>query len=189
MIYFTSDTHFGSERTLKLSFRPFKNIEKMDEKIIKNWNKIVKKYDTVYHLGDFGNYDIVKKLNGKIILILGNYEMDYMLENFENNFQKFSSFLKSLGFFEVIKNNLTLDLSELNEKVFLTHEPIKCKKDMFNLFGHIHEKCKVKKFGLNVGIDNYNFKPASLEVVKIYKYAIQNHYDINVFCSVSDLKD
>ena len=36
MLYFTSDTHFGSERTLELSRRPFNSVFEMDETIIKN---------------------------------------------------------------------------------------------------------------------------------------------------------
>ena len=71
--FFTSDTHFGAERTRTLFKRPFSSIKEMDKSIIKNWNKKVKKEDLVYHLGDFGDFNKVKKLNGKIILILGNY--------------------------------------------------------------------------------------------------------------------
>ena len=46
----------------------------MDWKLIENWNKIIHINDTVYHLGDFGSLWPLKYLNGKIILILGNYE-------------------------------------------------------------------------------------------------------------------
>ena len=50
------------------------------------------------------------------------------------------------------------------------------------MFGHIHKLQMVKKNGLNVGVDCHNFKPISLEEVLWYKNAIENHYDINVFC-------
>ena len=33
-IWFTSDTHFSSERTLELSKRPFKSVEEMDKILI-----------------------------------------------------------------------------------------------------------------------------------------------------------
>ena len=54
-IWFTSDTHFSSERTLELSKRPFKSVEEMDKILIENWNSVVGQNDTVYHIGDFGN--------------------------------------------------------------------------------------------------------------------------------------
>ena len=73
-IWYTSDTHFGSERTLELSKRPFKSVEEMDNTIISNWNKVVAPEDYVFHLGDFGDYERVKELNGKIVLVKGNYE-------------------------------------------------------------------------------------------------------------------
>lgn len=73
-IFFTADTHFGSERTLQLSRRPYKNTQQMDEALIRNWNATIKDTDHVYHLGDFGHYSNIKHLNGKVHLLMGNYE-------------------------------------------------------------------------------------------------------------------
>lgn len=78
MIYFTSDTHFNQQRTLELSRRPFDSVEHMNNILIQNWNNIVKPEDTVYHLGDFGDITYREYLNGRIILLIGNYELkDY----------------------------------------------------------------------------------------------------------------
>ena len=43
MYFFTSDIHFCSENNLKTNQRPFKNSKDFDDKIIKIWNKQVKK--------------------------------------------------------------------------------------------------------------------------------------------------
>ena len=51
--FFTSDTHFGHENIIKYCGRPFKDVEKMNERLIKNWNEVVKDTDTIFHLGDF----------------------------------------------------------------------------------------------------------------------------------------
>lgn len=185
--FFTSDTHFGSEKILNYSFRPYKNIEEMDKDLVRKWNKKVCSQDVVYHIGDFGNYDMAGKLNGKIVLILGNYEKRDLKENYNGNFQAFKQMLLEKGFNDVIENGTYVQLDK--EKAYLIHEPLKCKKDIFNLFGHIHEKCRCKKFGLNVGVDCSNYEPLSLQEVLVVKNAIQNYYDENVFCTTSDLKN
>ena len=75
-IFFTSDTHFSSSRSLELSRRPFPNVSEMDWTMIERWNKVVPPGSTVYHLGDFGDTWPTKYLNGNIKLIMGNYERD-----------------------------------------------------------------------------------------------------------------
>lgn len=79
-IYFTSDTHFGHERIILYSQRPFKNVEQMNRELVDNWNAVVKPGDTVYHLGDFSfmreaeTNEIIRSLKGKIILTRGNHD-------------------------------------------------------------------------------------------------------------------
>ena len=53
MIWFTSDEHYAHSRILKYSNRPFSSLDEMHDTLIQNNNKIVKKNDTVYHVGDF----------------------------------------------------------------------------------------------------------------------------------------
>ena len=136
MIYFTSDTHFGQERTLVLSKRPFTCVEEMDRIMIANWNSIVKHDDIVFHLGDFGNYDVAKQLNGSIYLIRGNYERKDIEEG-----KITLDYLEHIGI-QVISDNeqITHYIPETEEKICmqLQHEPSKCDKNIFNLFGHIH---------------------------------------------------
>ena len=188
-VFFTSDTHFSEERCFTLTRRQFKNLDEMDEAIITNWNAAVKENDTVYHLGDFGNLLLAKKLNGKITLILGNYETKDMKVNFGGDFEKFSEYLRGFGFHTVIEKSADIEIAGIpGEKIHLVHEPLDCNPNKFNLFGHIHSTCMVKKFGLNVGISNFNYKPATVEEIIFYKEAIQKHYDENVFCTEKNLK-
>ena len=179
--FFTSDTHFSQIRTLKYFRPPFKNAQEMNQTIVCNWNKIVNKNDLIYHLGDFGDLKFVEKLNGNIILILGNYEIKDMKENFNNNFKEYKKYLISLGFKDVIKKGKIITLSNPKEKIYLTHRPTDCNETLFNLFGHIHNLCKVKKFGLNVGTDCFNYLPVSIEEVLFFKQAIEKYYDQDVF--------
>lgn len=179
MDYFTADTHFSSERTLELSQRPFVNVSQMDNCLVENWNEtITKRREYIFHLGDFGNYNLVSKLDGNITLILGNYEIEDM-KKLNMTFEQFKKYLLNLGFYAVIENFLFYEHQDLAIK--LVHRPEDSDKNAFNLFGHVHKLCMIKKYGLNVGIDCHNFKPLSIEQVMWYKNAIDNHYDNNVF--------
>ena len=80
-VFFTSDLHFGHANVIRFDGRPFETVEEMNEELIKRWNNKVSPGDLVYVLGDFvwkaaANYlvDILKRLNGQIILIAGNHD-------------------------------------------------------------------------------------------------------------------
>ena len=93
-VFFTSDTHFNHANILKFCDRPFKNVEEMNETIIVNWNKVIGKDDTVFHLGDFclgGSAEwtkILDRLNGKIHLIVGNHDLKNLRQGFINRFEE-----------------------------------------------------------------------------------------------------
>ena len=172
--WFTSDTHFGSERTLELSKRPYRNVKEMDWDMIQKWNDRVKPGDKVYHLGDFGDLWPLQYLNGDITLILGNYEKKADEE-----------YIHQL----LTDSRITVESSLELDKYFLNHEPKgglgKMKSlgiEKWLLFGHIHGRQKVKKFGIDVGVDANNYYPMSKEEVDFYINAIQKgYYDDDVW--------
>lgn len=51
--WFIGDTHFNHTNIIQYCDRPFTNVEEMNDYIIQQWNSVVGKNDTVYHLGDF----------------------------------------------------------------------------------------------------------------------------------------
>ena len=75
-----ADLHFGHKNIIKYCNRPFENTDEMDRALIKNWNETVSNNDTVLVLGDvgFGSKEyigsLIKQLNGKKILIMGNHD-------------------------------------------------------------------------------------------------------------------
>jgi len=80
-IYFTSDLHFGHENVIRFDDRPFASVEEMDAELIRRWNAKVDRGDLVYVLGDMiwktkndDALNIIKSLNGQIILIKGNHD-------------------------------------------------------------------------------------------------------------------
>lgn len=175
--FFTSDIHFDDNR-LNLFGREvcFKTSEEFDKQIIKNWNEVVGENDKVYYLGDVAlslkGLENIKKCNGIKILVKGNYDekesakyeiSDDILLKYFNKVYK-SGFIKIDG-----------------ERIYLNHFPNKGKKDCFNIVGHIHEKWKVQRNMINVGIDAWHFYPVSEEQIKFTINAIRNHFDNNVF--------
>ena len=79
MTYFTSDQHFGHFNIIRLSRRPFKTVDEMDETMVERWNAKVRDDDTVYVLGDLffraaTVEPILKRLKGHKHLVLGNHD-------------------------------------------------------------------------------------------------------------------
>ncbi len=172
-VFFTADTHFGSQRALEHSKRPFASVDIMDNILIDNWNSLITNDDYVYHLGDFGDYEVAKQLNGKIILIPGNHE------------RANPDFISYHGYFEDVAG----DVSSVYFKgyhISLSHEPSRLRGKLIdhnhiNLFGHLHKLCMVKPYGINVGIDCHNYKPINFETVLFYHNELLSYYDDEVF--------
>lgn len=178
MIFFTSDTHFGSEDTLIRENRPFKNYKEFDKYVLKLWNKQTKKEDTIFHLGDFLNFNskdenswkqtlsYVKYLKANIILIIGNNEQRVIDNHFNGDFNSFKNFCIKLGFKDV---QIDCEIELNGQKFYLNHYPRNHKNNCINLFGHTHRTTGLwKPYGLNVGCDlNHFFLYSENEIFRI----------------------
>lgn len=154
--FFVSDTHHNHFRIISYCSRPFKDINHMNEVMIKRWNEKVSKDDLVYHLGDFamGSKALIpgirKRLNGKIILIKGNHD---------------SSATRMLEYgFDEVHNSLTIDID--GYKCFLQHKPA-ISETLYEgcdyvLCGHVHQAWARKGKMINVGVDVSNFYPLTI---------------------------
>jgi len=124
--FFIADTHFGHENIVRYCGRPFKDAAEMDATIVGNWNRVVSKEDTVYHLGDFALAhkervaEYFNALNGRIVLVMGNHDR-----------QRTVTFWKKLGFAEAHKEPLPYGWFYL-----LSHEP--AVTGLTNIHGHTH---------------------------------------------------
>lgn len=172
-IFFTSDTHFGHSKIIEYCKRPFSSIEEHDKALIQNWNSVVGQDDTVFHLGDFayGNSqfiaNIIKQLNGNIILIKGNHDLRNINPTLYNIFSDV-----------VYQARILID----KQTVYLNHFPFLCFEHgdinlyknnySIQLFGHVHSGPLTSSEDVNrlnillptqydVGVDNNNFTPIS----------------------------
>lgn len=143
-VFIISDTHFGHENIIRYCNRPFSSVEEMDRVMIENWNRVVGKDDLVLHLGDFCFYrrktkvsELVGKLNGRKLLIMGNHD---------NHSEQF---YRDCGFHTVSRFPILWDSFYL-----LSHAPLKLSEttplllNTYGLFpylhfyGHVHNDSK-----------------------------------------------
>jgi calcineurin-like phosphoesterase family protein len=148
--FFISDTHFSHDKVIDFCDRPFQSVEEMDEGLIEIWNQTVGKKDTVHHLGDFcfGNsqrwVEILKRLNGKIILYKGNH--DYSKDIKEAQKENLLHEVHTVGdYFKTHKQQL-----------WLTHYPMEIgmRPRKWSIHGHIHRTPSKMINQINVGVDS-----------------------------------
>lgn len=160
-IFLTADLHFGHKNIIQYENRPYKDIEEMDNSLINIWNNQVDNDDLVYILGDFSWYnanktsEILKKLKGRKILIIGNHDCNFLnKKNFDKNL------------FEEIHPYLELRYNK--KDIIMCHYPIidwnNKNHGSYHFYGHVHSmdnedtqymtKLREKGFNCyNVGID------------------------------------
>lgn len=162
-IYLTSDTHFNHNKDFIYERRGFKSIEEMNEKIIENWNSIVKPEDTVYHLGDVMLGDIeagincLKRLNGHIYIAIGNHDTQARIRAYAA-----CRNIEAVEFGYRIKQG--------KKTCILTHYPtITNNVDNIrvpNFYGHTHQSTNFYnpyKDMYHVGVDSHNCYPVLIE--------------------------
>lgn len=78
-VWFTGCTHFDHKNIIRLANRPFRDVDEMNEELIRRWNAVVGTTDFVYHLGDVGWNpkrlpEHMSRLNGLKFIVLGNHD-------------------------------------------------------------------------------------------------------------------
>lgn len=182
-IYFTADLHLHHMNIIRYAHRnpPLRNIAEMDRGLIRRWNNVVTRHDTVYHLGDFcfartrnisdtmRTYsDAMRTVRGRTVFLRGNHDKGLQHGNY------------------FICRRID------GIKIFMRHWPpwehprrfphffnIPCDVDLI-LCGHVHDKWKyhVHSVGhrlipvVNVGTDVWGYEPISLGTImmEVVKY-------------------
>lgn len=143
MRYYIADPHFfhGALNT-KMDRRGFESVEAMNEYMLRQWNRKVRKNDEVVILGDLSwgkaeeTNELLERLNGRLYLMQGNH--DRFLKNKDYNAGRFV-WIKP---YEELQDN--------KRKVILCHYPIMCYNGQYRvdekgnpkvymLYGHVHD--------------------------------------------------
>jgi calcineurin-like phosphoesterase family protein len=158
-IFFTSDTHFGDARRIRVDHRPFASIAEHDTALIERWNAAVTAKDEIYHLGDFTNAEnpepvteLLAALRGRKHLIVGNNDSKVVIEN---------KAWASVAYYDEIEVDGGL--------LILCHYPFRTWHDMgkgaIDLHGHSHGRLKEETRQYDVGVDVFDFRPATLATI------------------------
>ena len=132
MLYLTADLHFGHRNVIEYEHRPFSDVTEMDDVLIRNWNSVITSQDTVYVLGDVSFYnktktaDLIGRLNGKKILVLGNHDWDHS-----------EQYWREVGFESAYKLKAVM----IDNDLLLCHHPPHQALDgtsWYAAYGHVH---------------------------------------------------
>lgn len=153
MHFFTSDEHLFHSNIIRFCIRPFENVHEMHECIIERNNEVVKPGDTVVHAGDysFANKEItsrvISRLNGVHIFLKGSH--DKWLPS--NTLQIWE---KKIGDHYVIVCHYSLRVWPRSHY------------NSWQLFGHSHGKLNTIGKQYDIGVDNNNFYPVSMDEIE-----------------------
>jgi calcineurin-like phosphoesterase family protein len=184
--WFTSDFHLGHANIISHSARPFANVDEMNEALVANHNAVVRDGDTVIHLGDFwwGHPRELAtwrdRLNGKQVLVPGNHDGCHSCHS--KHRRELTRY--TVAGFDVLDEQCAHVLPR-GTVVMLCHFPLRknagddarypehrptellpgCK---WLVCGHVHEKwCRVGRC-INVGVDQWGFRPVSEEELETF---------------------
>jgi calcineurin-like phosphoesterase family protein len=155
-VYVASDLHLGQENMAK--HRGFETVEEHVEYIIKKWNSVVGKRDTVYVLGDITmenslHYHKLSRLNGLIRVVGGNHDMPKDCTKLLNYVESISGMISYKGW-------------------VLTHCPIH-PKELYrfkgNIQGHVHSNSLKDGRYINVSMEAINYTPVLISNLKVKK--------------------
>lgn len=154
--FFTSDTHFGDPRILRIDRRPFPDLPTHDQALTEAWNAVVGPEDEVWHLGDFALGPppervaaLLAALNGRKHLIVGNNDGP--------------ATLSAPGWVSVAHY---AEITVEERRLVLCHYAFRTWNGLgrgaINLHGHSHGRLKPIPRQYDVGVDAQDLRPVAL---------------------------
>jgi calcineurin-like phosphoesterase family protein len=166
-VFFTSDTHFGHAGAIARFRRPFADVAAMDAAMVARWREVVRPSDEVWHLGDFAigrradeMAAILAALPGRKHLVAGNNDGP-----------------GTLGLDGWASAQPYAEIEVEGVRLVLCHYPFRTWNGMYkgalNLHGHSHGQLKPLPRQVDVGVDVWDFRPATLAQLRAPRRAVR----------------
>jgi calcineurin-like phosphoesterase family protein len=173
--WITADHHFGHANIIKYCNRPFNSVEEMDDTMIRRWNELVDKKDTVISVGDFSMnrqsaIRSLDELNGTICLIPGSH--DDWIESLGAGTLRFKLFPKLYEKkFPFGSEKVMIVMCHYAMRVWnLSHY------GSYHFYGHSHGTLPGVGRSIDVGVDGNNFYPYNyIELL----FKLENEKNVN----------
>ena len=157
--FFTADTHFGHANIIRLTSRPFPDVETMDAEMVARWNAAVGRDDVVWHLGDFAvraepsrAQSLFASLHGRKRLIVGNHDDEHTLR---------------LGWDELHRE--TVRMTEDGHRLLLGHYPLLewdgFWRGVIHLHGHTHNSIPSTQRRADLAVEAWDYRPVQIAEV------------------------
>lgn len=158
MLFFTAGLWFDNSNIA--SKRHFRDADEMNRCIIKRWNSVVTDKDTVYILGDIGEFEYLKELKGDKIIFLSSSDMRFYETYITSITDKRDEMYDKEMFETYAQNTYGVDHVQYNKRslrkiysgrfVCMTVDYENRKdKELFNIT-NLGEGYRLKDFGINV---------------------------------------
>jgi len=149
----------------------------MDYELIQRWNDVVEPSDTVYHLGDFTLQDdasqYFRQLNGYIHVLYNPWHHDKRWIKARMDTSVNTRYVSKSGHPIVARDPmavLELDRTRKCPSIVLCHYPLarwdRQHYGAWHLYGHVHGRYQGEGYCYDVGVDNNDFYPVSLERIR-----------------------
>lgn len=183
-IFFTSDLHFWHKPILRPDFdnRPWPDLQAMEDGLIANWNSVVKPTDITIIVGDVffcGTQRaaaIMKRLNGKKILVTGNHDgtmqasynsgFDFVCEKLIMKIDGKEVLVSHYPYkFPAWKSWFHKNVLRRKTPRYMDRRPVD--RGNWIIHGHTHSTERVNKKMINVGCMAWpNYAPVHIDVIE-----------------------
>lgn len=158
MNYYTADPHFGHRSIIEFCNRPFADVYEMDAHILAAYKAVMTPKDDLWIIGDFAFAKIEQSarleaklagIPGRKHLVRGNHDKVWVAQ---------------LSGWHSVHD--LVEVKEDGRRLSLCHYPMitfpGARHGAIQLFGHVHDSWRGSRNSVNVGVDVWDFKPATL---------------------------